>query len=274
MTRVVVVEDEHHLRQELVLTTPWEQLGCTVVGEAENGTEALEIILRTLPDLLLADIRMPGMDGITMLETIHARLNPGDAPAVIFLSGYDEFDYARAALRLGAEDYLLKPVDDEELHRVIRAVTRRREQHARERQKELNEEAGKYAENLLPETRLLSRASDYVTEAAEFLQRHLARDVGLAEVAGALGISRSYLSRRFSEETGYTVNEYLTRLRIRAAIELLRDRQLRIKEVMAKCGYHDASYFGQVFRRLVGVTPSVFRRCYAGKALDEASDTR
>lgn len=122
MIRVVIVEDEEHLRNELVLTVPWERLGCLVVGDASDGLEGCAMIERTCPDLVLCDIRMPGLDGVAMIKRVQALLPPEKWPSVVFLSGYDDFSYAQAAVRLGADDYLLKPVDDEELFRVVTGI--------------------------------------------------------------------------------------------------------------------------------------------------------
>lgn len=274
MIRVVVVEDEQHLRQELVLTTPWEELGCRVVGEAADGVEGLRVVLRTRPDLVLADIRMPGMDGIAMLHRAQRELPAELAPAIVFLSGHDEFEYAREAVRLGAEDYLLKPVDDEELLRVLKRVVRRRENEARAQNRRADQAFARARAKVTPSRCRSARTSPYVEAAIEYFASHLGEDIGLAETARDLGISESYLSRLFSDQTGYTPNEYLTRLRMRSAVELLRDPRLRIKEVMAQCGYRDASYFGHVFRRLLGVTPSAFRRQHGWTTLDQGRRSR
>ena len=125
MISVVVVEDEEYLRRELVLTTPWEKFGCTVIGEAADGVSGAELILRTKPDLVVTDIRMPGMDGIGMLKEVRRQGRDEGRPVAIIVSGHQEFEYARSALKLGVEDYLLKPIDDRELERVVRSAVAR-----------------------------------------------------------------------------------------------------------------------------------------------------
>jgi two-component system, response regulator YesN len=112
MHTVLIVDDEPWVAYGIKQLVEWESFGYTVIGEAHNGLSALEIIMEKKPDVVLSDIRMPGLDGIKLLE--HIRLH--DLPSkVILISGYSEFEYAQQALRLGAFDYLLKQVDKNKL---------------------------------------------------------------------------------------------------------------------------------------------------------------
>ena len=271
MISVVIVEDEEYLRRELVLTTPWEKFGCTVIGEAADGVSGAELILRSRPDLVLTDIRMPGMDGIEMLKEVRRRGRDGSRPVAIIVSGHQEFEYARSALKLGVEEYLLKPIDDRELERVVRSAVARFKCLDGERLARLDSEVQGRIESLIPAAETGTPDHSHAEVAAQFLSDHIGDHVGLAEVAEHVGITASYLSRVFSERTGYTVMEYLTRLRIRRAADLLRDRSLQVKEIMIQSGYRDPSYFGQVFRRLLGLTPSEFRDRFGTKDPGAAS---
>ncbi len=105
MTRVMIVEDEFYVRQGIVNSVPWAENGFAVVGEAENGEEALEKLPALMPDLLLVDIRMPVMDGLSLLAALYGREG---APGVVMLTSYSDFTYAQQALRLGALDFVLK----------------------------------------------------------------------------------------------------------------------------------------------------------------------
>ncbi len=274
MINVVIVEDEEYLRRELVLTTPWEKFGCTVIGEAADGVSGAELILRSGPDLVVTDIRMPGMDGIEMLEEV-GRLSPAEGrPVAIIVSGHQEFEYARSALRLGVKDYLLKPIDDQELERVVHSAVDRFESRNGERLARLDRDAEELVKSMLPAADTAVPENGHTGVAAQFLSEHVGEHIGLAEVAEHVGITASYLSRVFSEQTGYTVMEYLTRLRMRRAAELLRDRSLQVKDVMIQSGYRDPSYFGQVFRRFLGLTPSEFRDRFGTRDSRAASGSR
>ena len=119
MLKVLIVDDEAVVRRGIVLGIDWASLGCAVVGEASNGEEGLAAAERYSPNLIITDVKMPHMDGIEMLRVLRER---GSAAHVIVLTAYNEFDYARAALRLGAVDYLLKPFRDQELIAAIERV--------------------------------------------------------------------------------------------------------------------------------------------------------
>jgi|GEM_PF-603614 len=136
MWKVMIVEDEWIVREGLRHTIAWEEADCQVVGEAANGADALKQLAALQPDIILSDIRMPGMSGIEMAR--QAKELCPDAE-MIFLTGFDDFAYVQQALRLGACDYMLKPVDPDELMKVIhRAVERLREQRkARSEREEL-----------------------------------------------------------------------------------------------------------------------------------------
>lgn len=117
--KVVLVDDEEEIRRGIIRRIKWEELGFKIVGEAENGLEALEVIEKTLPDLVIADIKMPFMDGIRLTAEIHDRF---PTIKVIILSGFDDFEYAREALKLGVIRYILKPINSIEIHTLLREV--------------------------------------------------------------------------------------------------------------------------------------------------------
>ena len=117
--RILIVDDEDLLRDYLIQLDLWTRLGCEVVGEARNGEEALRVMSLCKPEMVITDIRMPIMDGITLAEKIR-QLHP-DLP-IIFLSAYSDFTYTKQAIRLGVTDYITKPVDLEELFDVVNLV--------------------------------------------------------------------------------------------------------------------------------------------------------
>ncbi|MCV9888684.1 response regulator transcription factor [Metabacillus halosaccharovorans] len=117
--KLLIVDDEPIICQGLKMTVPWHELGVEVVGEAYDGENALRIVRETHVDIILTDVNMPVMDGLKLTEKVL-----GDFPHIkmIIISGYDEFEYAQRALRLGVKDYLLKPVDIEELITLVNAI--------------------------------------------------------------------------------------------------------------------------------------------------------
>lgn len=116
MARLLLVEDELPLLTSLAEQFPWRECGITKLMTAQNGQEALAICRKEKPDILLTDIRMPGMTGLDLARQVQTMEYP---MAVIFISAYSDIAYLRDALRLRAADYLLKPVDEDELARVL-----------------------------------------------------------------------------------------------------------------------------------------------------------
>ena len=119
MLRVVIADDEPKVNLLLQKIVNWEALGFEIVGTAQDGIHALELIRKEKPDLVMTDIRMPGCDGMELI-----RQAKEVKPDILFIvvSGYRQFEYARTALKYGVEDYLLKPVKADELTRLLKNI--------------------------------------------------------------------------------------------------------------------------------------------------------
>ncbi len=252
MYKVILVEDETLLRRGLLMTTPWQQLDMEVVGEAATGAEGLALIERVAPDIVMTDIKMPGMDGLSMIRAA----GPEGAGAYIVLTGFGEFQLAREALQLGVCDYLLKPVDDEELVAALRRAAQRADR--RKLHEQMVEQAGTRLEEF--ELRAQHMGGDqYVEAAVRIIHEQYAMPLTLREVAQTLHVSESHLSHLFQKHTAFSFVEFLTFYRVKRAIALLQDPSIRVYEVADLVGYRDFRYFSQTFKKIVGVTPSEYR---------------
>ncbi len=240
MKRVVIVEDEELVRRGIALAVDWQSVDCAVVGEAANGEEALEVIRREKPEVIVTDIKMPRLDGIEMLRQLRSE---GNTAAVILLTAYSDFSYAQSALKLGAADYLLKPFHDGELEEAIRR---------------LGLGSGKAPDGVEISG---EGKSKYVMEVLRYISGHYAEpDLGISQVAADLGISEGHLSHVFKKETGRTLGSYIADYRIQKAKELLRDCRSKVYEVAEQVGYRDITYFSAAFKKAVGVSPSEFQK--------------
>lgn len=244
MLKVLVVEDEELIRRGIVLAVDWAALDCVVVGEASNGAEALEAVERLNPTLIITDLKMPRMDGIEMLRRLR---ESGNRAYVIILTAYDSFEYAQSALRLGAVDYLLKPFHDGDLEQAVMNVQKRlAAEEESEEQPVISLKKGD--------------KSRYVLEAMDYIGEHYADPgIGVASIAAYLGISEGHLSHTFKKETDYTLLNYLTRYRIRKAMELLREGRLKVYEVAERVGYRDITHFSSTFKKVTGISPSEYQ---------------
>lgn len=259
MYRVVVVEDSRLLLLGMIHTWDWKSLDCQVVGSAGDGLEGLQVICDTDPDIVISDIRMPGLSGLEMIEQAQEK---GFRPAVIILSGYDEFSYARKALSLGAVEYLMKPVEEADAYQAIRnACSRidelRKYRNLTERLQSVEDSKMKVFGTYLAGSENIK--SEYTRQAIRYIEEHYAEDINVRSIAEALSISESHLSKVFKDTLHSTIGEYLTHYRIREACKLLKDPQNRIYEVAVSCGYGDQRYFSVIFKRIMGMTPNEFR---------------
>ncbi|WP_409346217.1 response regulator [Paenibacillus sp. MBLB4367] len=345
MLQVLVVEDERWIRQSICKMI--EQIdGYQVVGEAKDGQEGLRMLQELTPHVLMTDIRMPFMNGLQLSDEAR-RLLP--KLEIVLFSGFNEFDYVREGLRQGVHDYLLKPVQPEDLERVMQQISRKIEQkrgklpqqfvwidvwrgnlkrladclwlvdrvkfdaewsilsaewlkHEKEVEDVyeffhlivyiLNEHIREHYSAQLPDqvfrpldftgdaqrdaelirehllgvmNELLTqrnwRKSHVVVKALTYIEAHYANPhLSLFDAAELIGLSHPYLSRLFKEEMGKTFVEYVTELRINKAREILGDPDFKVYEVAGAVGYTEYSYFVRVFKRVVGHSPSDYRK--------------
>lgn len=117
--RIMLVDDEEEVRKAMIRKMEWEALGFTVIGDAENGEEALEKLEQLEPDVVMTDIRMPYMDGLTLIAKIRERY---PFVKILIFSGFDDFEYAKQAIKLNVTEYILKPVNGQELAEILKRV--------------------------------------------------------------------------------------------------------------------------------------------------------
>ena len=212
-----------------------------VVGEASNGVMALEEIEKKKPDVLITDIRMPGMDGLELMKEIRKKKLD---TKVVLVSGYAEFDYAQKAIRMGAVDYLLKPVEAETFAKVLENL-----------EKMLDERGGKQEEQ--PEEILNPSALENIVEE---IQSRYNENITLTGFSEKQHIRAGHLSNLLKERLGMSFSEYITAKRVQKAKELLADERLSVEKVANEVGYKDYFYFTKVFKKAVGISPSKYRK--------------
>lgn len=245
--KVIVAEDEDLIRTTLVRKIMKADPAVMIVGAAQDGKEALAMIADKQPDVLVTDIRMPIMDGMELIRTVHhhyPRLR------VIITSGYAEFDYARQALHYHVSEYLLKPVNAEELKQALLRVRAAIE----------SEQAGEQ-----DRLRSLHQAGLSSEETVQLVQRYIRdnfrQELSLEKIARSFNFNPSYLSKIFIKHTGEPPSKYVMALRINEAKYLLANqRHLSVKEVGERVGYADQFYFSRIFKQMTGCTPKEFQR--------------
>lgn len=249
MYKVLVVEDEERIRKGLLFLTDWLKAGCAVAGEAADGQEGLRLIEQLSPDIVIADVKMPFLDGISMLEAAQKKC----AFEAIVLSGYSEFTYAQKAVSLGVTEYLLKPLDFKLLYRALEKSCAKR---AAARQAEALRAAAQTSRQEPP--RLPARSSKYTARLLERIQSSYAEKLSLSGLSEEYGVSATHLNAQFKKETGSTFNDFLNRFRIQRAAELLQSGRLKVYEAAEAVGFADYKYFTQVFKKYAGCPPGHF----------------
>lgn len=258
MLRVLVVEDEDIIRKGLVYTLDWLAMDCVVIAEAANGQEGYEKILELQPDVVLADIYMPYMDGIEMIkkasETVRFKS--------ILLTSYAEFDYAKRAIEARVSEYLLKPVDEAELADIMRRLgqeiaSSRQLEYVMEQVKDQEELEGGSL-NLEYYMQLDLSENQYVSKTIGQIREHYAEKLSIEAISEELGVSASYLSRKFKEVTGQTFLDFLNKFRVQQAVAMLNTRRYRIGEIAEAAGFTDYKHFCAVFKKYTLKSPTKF----------------
>ncbi len=247
---VVVAEDEMLIQQNIIKKIEASDTGFTVVGKAQTGIQALELINEYNPYLLVTDIRMPVMSGLELIEA--ARETHPDLDTIV-VSGYSDFEYARQAIHLQVREYLLKPVDPDKLKEALLSL-------ANSYSLKRNELKTVFSSDI--SSRSPKEIADLMKD---YLIKEYNTDVNLNLIAENLNYSPSYLTKLFLQYHNMPPTRYLITLRLQKAKELM-DRQpdLSISAIGEAVGYPDPGYFSRIFKKYEGVSPQKFRERLSG----------
>lgn len=240
--KIVLADDERIIREGIAEAIDWKSIGCELVGVAADGGEALRALRDLKPECIITDIRMPILSGLDLIRAAH-REEP--SCRFVILSGYEEFDFAREAMKYGVRDYLLKPVDEFDLVTVLRRIR--------------EEQTGGPCETV-ESPRTGNRDIDAIVEFIHANYR--SREISLSWISKNLVFKNTdYLGKLFKERTGKRYNTFLAELRVQKAMEILRcDPTITVAALCEAIGYPaEGSYFCTHFKRFSGQTVSSYR---------------
>jgi len=263
MYKVLLVEDETVIRQGLRELIGRSTGQFEVTGEAANGVEALEYLKCELPDLLITDIRMREMDGLTMVAQVR-EIYP--SLPIVIISGYGEFEYAKKAIAYGVCNYLLKPIERLELVATLDKI-----KLALDRERGITATApstGQVSEAAQPG----GDARKIIRDVKELVKMHIDGDLRLQTVAGKVHLNATYLSQLFKAETGMNYSEYVSDARMERAKWLLAHTQLKIYDVARLSGHQSPKHFMLVFKQQTGWTAGEYRDRYGQQGSEETDN--
>lgn len=240
MYRILIADDEERILEGIKSLIDWRALNSEIVFTATNGIDVKSWLSSHSADILITDIRMPGLTGMEIAAWIYENKIP---TKVIFLTAYSDFQYAKQAMKYKVEAYVLKDDYLEELEATVRTLI---------------EALRKDSEDLTSHSDV--KYDKLIKKVCDIINERYNTDITLATLAAELHVSASYLSRKFSAEKGCPVTEYINQLRIRKAVELLQSTNMLVYEVAERVGIEDAAYFSALFKKYMGISPQKYKK--------------
>lgn len=244
---VLMTDDEELALLGLEEGVNWEGLNVDKIYKCHSKDTAIRMMQMYPVDIIITDIEMPNGNGLELIKWV--KENKPEIKSV-FYTGHAEFSYAQEALRLGVEDYLLKPVPYDELEKIIYEIENKI--LVKEKTVDLSE----LAEDCTREDseEIVSRVKKIIAE--NLSVGNIQRD----ELAAMVHVSSGYLGRIFKKETGLALTDYIIKKRIAVAKQLLTKTSLSVTDVSARVGITYSSYFTKIFKEQVGMTPQEYRQ--------------
>lgn len=225
----VIIDDEPAMSTIITEYIKQKQLPINIIGCARNGIEGYNLIMKHKPQFVFCDVQLPDILGFEIIEKVQAE-GLTDINFII-ITGYNLFEYAQSALRLGAKDILLKPLNLEQFHKTVAANL-----------------GFEHTSNYLVNQLLL------------YINDHYTEEITLNDASKELFVTPQHLSKIFKNEMGITFIKYLNNVRINHAKDLLLSTSIPIQEIALKTGYHNLNNFYVQFKKITGETPSSFQK--------------
>ncbi len=249
MYKVIIIDDEDIIVQGLKKVVNWEKYDCKVVATASDAKSGAQVIRENNPDIIFTDIKMPNMDGLTMLAGLK-----GEFPnmQITVLTGYRDFEYAKRAIHIGVTRFLLKPSKMNEIEEALQIMTEslsKLQPDEPEKKKESEEDSqdGNTANSFI------------VRSALKYIEVHYAEKLTLTELAEKTYVSQWYLSKLLNKYTDKSFCDILNQTRIKKAEKLLMDPSLKIHEISDMLGFNDVTHFSKIFKKIEQVSPNEYR---------------
>ncbi len=245
MYTLILVEDDYQIRNGLHHFFPWQQVGFQMLESFENGQQALQYLQSHPVDVVLTDIRMPVMDGLTLAEELAAR---SEGPCVVLMSAYRDFEYAHRALGLGIRHFMIKTTRYDDLMDIF---ARLKGELDAQGTPVIAGEGARFAH--------VDTSDGTVRRVTEHIQANLS-SASLQTAAAHVNLSPVYLSQYFKKKAGVPFIDYLIHIKMRHAAHLLADPAIKLWEINEAVGYSNEKNFSRAFKQHYGISPNEYRK--------------
>lgn len=248
--RLLIADDEPLIRRGIKKLVNLSEIGIEEVYEADNGEETLQLFEQYHPEIVLLDINMPRVDGLTVAKEIKS-LSP--ETKIAMLTGYNYFDYAQKAIRIGVEDYILKPVSKKEITEIIAKLAH---SYQEERKQQTIQKVFQQKVEVIQE----NSKNDYHSNMKRYMEENYTdSQFSLGVLAEKLNLSSGYLSILFKKTFGIPFQDYLLQLRMEKAKLLLLTTHLKNYEIAEQIGFEDVNYFSLKFKKYFQLSPKQYK---------------
>ena len=248
MYSVIIIDDNPWILSDFRRTFAFEENGFQVTGEFDSAEEALPAILQSPPDLIVSDIRMGRMSGLDLARTCREH---GLDTIIVLVSGYERFDYAQTALRYQVFDYLLKPIDDNQVRELMGRI---------------KDALGEKAASDRPTVK------DAYQQIVDYIEAHYSEGITLSDVAEHVHMNRTYVSELFNKNAGISFTRYRAQVRIHHACEMIRQGGASMTDIAFAVGFESLSRFSRVFSQIKGLSPQQYRHSLKQQADDQQTE--
>ncbi len=265
--KVMLVDDEYLIRELLKRSVDWASFNMEIIAETGNALEVMAMVETLKPDVVFMDICMPHIDGVTLSEQL---LKVYPRCRIMILTGHQNFEDAKRCVNLGVKGFLSKPINGSEISACLEKLQQEIRQSRLLAQNDLLQQqltqGVQLATNAPATVTVVPESSPFLVAVTDYLQTHFSQPgLSLQEVADALFVHPNHLSRRFSQEAGVPFKDYLQKVRIEAALDLVKTTDLKSYEIARAIGMDDPNYFSVYFKKYMNMTIGEYRKQMKGK---------
>jgi len=253
MYNILIVDDEPIIRRGIKTFTDLKKYKINNIYEADDGNSASEIFSKIFPDIVLLDINMPFKDGLSLAKEIKEMKKE---TKIAIITGYDYFEYAQKALKIGVEDYILKPVSKKDINEIIAKLVYELDEEKKhiEAEKIINKNNIESSEISISDNKYRNIISKKIEE------KYKNVSFNLNFLADELNLSPGYLSTLFKNIFGVPFQDYLNNVKMEKAKILLLTTDLKNYEISELVGFDNVYYFNSKFKKTFSMTPKEFKR--------------